>query len=101
MEKTKIKIVDYGMKMHMSMDKEHAAKYCGTIQAPGHIFNGKTFCKETVTPKRGFMEFGKPKNTFYIEGEKEDFKNIQAFLDHYNWAFELTNPSQENSPARQ
>jgi len=78
-----MKVRNFGMKSHMSMEDKGILVYSGEIDLPNNAIDGKTLIRTTVTPKTNEFEYGKPIEYFQIQGEKE-FKGLKSFCKHYN-----------------
>ena len=80
-----IKIKDWRMVSHLSMEKQHLSSYQGTIECEGNL-NEKTVVREVSVrkDKNGeFSESSKEKSLWYIQGEKPTFKTVQELALHY------------------
>jgi hypothetical protein len=85
MELKDIKIKEWQMVSHMSMEKQHLSKYQGKIECEGNL-NGKALVREVSVwkDKNGeFSESSKEKSMWYIPGEKPTFKTVQELVLHY------------------
>lgn len=81
-----IKICDYGMITHMSLDKEHIAKYSGVFVCEGMPIHGKKFFKEESVRVIDFMAgcYGKSVATYYLDEEDSQlFDSIKSLISHY------------------
>lgn len=78
-----MKVKNFIMKSHLSMEDKGVLVYSGEIDLPNTLINGKTLIRTTVTPKLNEFEYGKPKQYSQIEGGKE-FKGIKSFCKYYN-----------------
>lgn len=85
-----VKIKNWGMVSHMSMEKEHLSKYQGTFECEGYL-SEKTVVRESRVKKKDkygeFSEKSKEKNMWYVPGEPLTFKTVQELVLHY--AFSL------------
>lgn len=80
-----IKVKEYGMLSHMSMEKVHISKYSGIFECEGKPLHGKKFFHESETEMKGFMEYGKTTSLFYLdEPNSKSFKTIKGLVSHYN-----------------
>lgn len=80
-----IKVKEYGMLSHMSMEKVHISKYSGIFECEGKPLHGKKFFHESETEMKGFMEYGKTTSLFYLaEPNSKTFKTIKALVSFYN-----------------
>lgn len=79
-----IKIKDYGMISHMSMEKKHIAKYSGIFECEGLSLHNKTFYKEVYTKVKKDGTFGKSKQIFYDdELNSPIFTTLKELIKHY------------------
>lgn len=85
--KTGLAVREFGMTMHMSMDKVHLSNYSGYLDYPGHPMDGKRIVKSAAVPKNGYMNFGKSEVTWMVEDGTDKppvFPTVILLMAHYN-----------------
>lgn len=80
-----IKVKEYGMICHLNMNKVHRSKYSGVFECEGNPLHGKKFFQESDTEMKGFMQYGKTTNLFYLdEPNSKPFRTMKALVSFYN-----------------
>ena len=82
---TKIKVRDYQMIIHLTMDKVARAKYSGIFVCEGKPLDGKKFFQESDTEIKGLMTYAKTTSLFYLdEPNSKSFRTMEALVRFYN-----------------
>lgn len=76
---------DFGMQYHLAKENLHSAKYTGFFVCKGKPLHDRELVAESHTERKGYHEFGKCSQYFYLnEPKSPTFKTIDELLEYYN-----------------
>ena len=67
----------------MTFEKEAIRKHKYTCKSEDAELNGLSFFSETVTEKKGFMDWGEGKTEYYLENCSELFNSIGELCEFH------------------